>query len=143
MTIDQIIRNTESLSIPDIIRETADDTKEILADLQADQMLHGKNANGNVIGVYAWEEYAEQKSRQNSLPGFGIVDLMREGNFYRGITVNANANSVTINSTDGKTDKLVSKYGEEIFGLNIEYRAKYLEDFNPVALDKIKQQIFK
>lgn len=141
MTIDRLIANTAALNFNDVIRESVQDTKEILADLQTDQMLHGKNANGNVIGVYAWEEYAEQKSRQNSLPGFGIVDLRREGNFYRGITVNANANSVTITSTDGKTDKLVSKYGEEIFGLNVDYKARYLEDFNPVAIDKIKKQI--
>lgn len=143
MTIDRIIANTEALNISQVIQSTVEDTKEVMADLQTDQMLHGKNAFGNPIGSYASEEYAEQKHVQNSLAGFGQVDLRKEGDFYRGITVTANANSVTITSRDGKTDKLVSKYGEEIFGLSPQYKAIYMEDFKPIAIDKITDQILK
>lgn len=143
MTIDAIISNTEALDFNAVIGETVEDTKEIFADLQTDQMLHGKNAEGNVIGTYRSEEYAEQKSRQNPLAGFGNVDLRREENFYRGIEVHASANAVTVTSRDGKTAKLVDKYGEVIFGLSPEYLAIYQGDFGPVATDKIKKQILK
>ena len=65
------------------------------------------------LSAYAIEKYA-----QNPLAGEGNVDLIHEGDFVGGLTLEYNQDNIRPFSTDPKNDDLISRYGANIFGLN-------------------------
>ena len=91
--------------------------------LQQSQMLLGLNADNEEIGGYASYTYEQMKQQMNPLAG-GAVDLKLTGAFHNAIKFNVAQTTYSWTSTDSKTDKLVSKYGSSIFGLNISSREK-------------------
>jgi len=143
-TIETLISNLSSVDFNNIIEESITDTSQQLVQAQRNQMLHGKNVFGELIGKYRSEPYARKKYKMNSLAGFGNVDLRLENNFQKDIFVDPRDNSVVIDSGNEKTEKLIEKYGKEIFGLNKDYASGYsTNDMGPVATKKIIQQIHK
>lgn len=143
-TIDHLIRNLESVKMPDVIHDAVVETTDDMKRLQRFQMLTGEAADDTKIGKYRNPVYAKQKFAQNPLAGLGNVDLRLKGDFYREILVDARVNSVVIDSADEKTQALINKYGEEIFGLNTEFSSEYAtQHMGPVASDTIRKQIHK
>ena len=111
-----------------------------LADRQRDQMLEGKNKKGARIGRYRSGAYARMKEVMNPLPGFGVPDLRLTGEFFKQIYVDIRDNTVIVDSTDEKTQSLVNKYGEEIFGLSKNTKSEFIKkDLRPVFMKKISE----
>lgn len=140
-TIDQLITNVQQLNFITIIEESIDQTKEQYKELQRDQMLSGEGKNGK-IGKYQSKSYASKKEQINPKPGFGNVDLKLTGSFQNEIFVDVRTNSVVVDSADAKSGKLIEKYGDNIFGLNVVNQSNYsINEMGPVAVKKIKEQI--
>lgn len=98
-----------------------DNETEIL-DANTAQLSVGKDSMGRLLEEYESDAYAKMKKGPpfNSKAPMGIPNLYLEGDFYEGFTLKYSGYEMTITSTDVKTDRLVAKYGEDIFGLSEE-----------------------
>lgn len=112
------------------IRNSFMNNESVVADLNADQMLEGLDREGNPIRpTYASPEYAALKQRLNPRPTTGTPDLRLTGAFQRKIFLRFVQDAFELDSTDEKTEELVFKYGDVIFGLTEESRQKIPELF--------------
>lgn len=124
-TIKGLYEKVSSLNAGNVAVESLDSTSETIADLNRQQLFEGKNAKGGQVGQYRNELYAEEKHRMNPVPGFGNVDLKLTGAFQSRITTNVFGETVITQSTDEKADELARKYGDDIYGLNPTFKARY------------------
>lgn len=107
-------------------------------------MLFGERSDGKKIGKYKSVPYAVRKQAMNPLAGFKIVDLRLSGEFHGGIFADVREDKVVFDSLDSKTEDLVDKYGEKIFGLNQKNASEYSTNYlAPVAVTNFKKQILK
>lgn len=105
-----------------VVNEAHAEEDEILRLNLDDQLSAGQDSTGRQIEP----EYTEYTKSLKELKGQPTdrVTLYDEGDFYRGFNVERLGNKLYTDSTDKKTEKLVEKYGEEIFGLapdNLQY----------------------
>lgn len=132
-SIKRLYDRVQTLDVNNVAFDSLDSTSDEIARLNTEQLFEGKNANGEQVGTYRSELYAEQKNRMNPKPGFGNVDLRLTGDFYQRITTNVTGDSVITESTDSKAARLKEKYGDEIYGLNTIFRARFKrETLSPV-----------
>lgn len=128
MTITSLYQKVQSLDTNQIITNSLEQTKEAIANLNVEQMHKGLNANGEPIGAYRNEVYAEIKHRLNPLPGFGVPDLKLTGAFYQATSASISGDRIITDSGDSKSAKLQAKYGKQIFGLSGVYKREYLNE---------------
>lgn len=83
-----------------------------LIDENTAQLDAGMDAKGQQLPPYANPEYAAMKGRS-------IPDLKLTGNFWESFIIKQTRDSMLIDATDSKRNKLVNKYGD-IFGLTEE-----------------------
>ena len=86
---------------------------------QKDQMRRGERSDGEEItpGLLS-DAYAREKKASGGIAQMGVPDLKDTGAFQNAITYEVSDGVVYFNSTDEKTDDLVDKYTEDIFGLS-------------------------
>lgn len=143
-TIDKLIRNARQIDMERTVSDTMHATQGELVDAQQEQMLGGKDSEGERIGKYKNKYYRRKKFNMNPLAGYGNVDLRLTGEFYRNIKIFWFSSSFFFESTDEKNDRLVEKYGEDVFGLNKKSRKGYVRDvLTPEGRRSIKAQILK
>lgn len=118
------------------------DNEASILDANTSQLEQGKDALGNFLQEYYSDSYAEYKQYLNNQPPYGVPDLKLEGNFHDGFVLRWTGGEFLIRSTDEKTDKLIKKYGVDIFGLSkdsmIELKSLLLETFRNELLRKTK-----
>jgi hypothetical protein len=113
-----------------------------MEDMNIEQMLFGKNADGEEIGEYRSESYAAMKQSMNSRPPAMVPDLRLTGAFHSGMKVDYTGSDLTFTSTDSKTSKLTAKYGDNIFGLTTANQENIQNDvIFPIITDWIGQQM--
>lgn len=141
-TIAAIKKRIDSLNISDQSQIAIDETREQLILKQQIQMLHGLDAKGEKIGKYRNPKYAAAKFAMNPLAGEGYVDLRLTKDFFNAQFVDVRTDVFVIESGDEKTDALVKKYGEDIFGLSKDYKTEYVkEDLTPVFLNNVRKAV--
>tara|TARA_R110002153_G_scaffold162901_6_gene315460 strand:+ start:290 stop:652 length:363 start_codon:yes stop_codon:yes gene_type:complete len=69
------------------------------------------------------------------------VTLKDTGAFHKSFTLKAFSEFFTITATNNKTDKLVEKYGEKIFGLTIPNKNRVARDLRPKLIQKLKRRL--
>ena len=99
-------------SINEIIRGR---TEEIL-NMNRAQMQAGIKPDGEQIGEYQSEKYAELK-------GHSYVDLFLTGDMYYSMFVDVDSQRILIGSEDSKTENLLERYGD-FFGLTSENKKR-------------------
>lgn len=129
--IDKVLDNIDNTIIEAVI-----DEKESIIDLNVDQIEHGINSDGEILGEYASDEYASLKKSMGSKAPSGIVDLKLTGEFLEGIYMGRKGNTGIIDSRDEKTDKLERKY-DNIFGIAPGNIDELGEQVNDNILNKI------
>lgn len=98
----------------------------IMVDYNVMQLMDGKTSTGGFVEPpYASPKYAEIKLHMNPK---GVVDLNFTGSFHNNFFVKTKQFPIQIWSRDSKTNELVSKYEEEIFGLDPENKGLFVED---------------
>lgn len=80
-----------------------------LLDLNKEQLQGNQDSDGKSLGKYS-KKYAELKGEEN-------VNLFLTGDFYYGFFFASEKFPVIIFSYDEKTEWLVNRYGENVFGL--------------------------
>lgn len=143
MTIDKLIRNTQSLNMREVVEASMESTKGDLLRRQKGQLLRGERADGTKIGKYKNEAYAKKKHALNPLAGEGNMDWALTGALYEEIFADVREGSVVLDSADPKADKLIEEHGDP-FGLNKDNRGSYAkEELQPEAVMRIRGQILK
>lgn len=144
-TLRQVTLRVGNLNLLSESMKALAETKEDFVEANVDQMRHGKNKNGNIIGEYRSAWYGDFKTRMNPLAG-GNVDLILTGAFTSGMYLELmSRGSYKIDSKDAKRDLLVKGggnrrgYGSDIFGLGGEYKSKAInKNFRRVLIEKVK-----
>ncbi len=103
-------------------------TKDKIAEANRRQMMAGKGS-ARPIGKYRNPVYARYKNAANPEPGLGNIDLRLTGAFHKAIFVAVSGDGYEIDSSDGKTDDLVNRYGAQIFGLAPGPKTEYVEEY--------------
>jgi hypothetical protein len=138
--INDLLAKLNAMNVQHIAQTIFVATEESLEEIQRSQMEHGLNADGEPIGQYKQEWYADRKNMMNPLAGYGQVDLKHTGRFYDNITVAIINDELIIESTDGKNEALIEKYGENIFGINEDFKQRYIdEDLRPEFKKEIQK----
>lgn len=141
-TVAALLKRVDAINVSDQSQFAIDDTREQLVLKQQMQMLHGLNAKGEKIGKYANPEYAAAKFALNPLAGFGNVDLRLTGTFFNDAFVDVRDDVFVITSGNEKTRELEQKYGQDIFGLNKDYKKEYVqEDLKPVFFKNVRNRL--
>lgn len=114
-------------------REAIVQTENEIVDFNREQLYEGIRADDTKIEP----EYAELTKVIKAAKGqpYDRVTLKDTGDFYAGINVDVNSNSYDLSSTDEKTVKLVTKYGDKIFGLTSKSKETYITQFLKPALE--------
>lgn len=121
-------------------REAIVQTENEIVDFNREQLYEGIRADDTKIEP----EYAELTKVIKAAKGqpYDRVTLKDTGDFYAGINVDINSNSYDLSSTDEKTVKLVTKYGDQIFGLNNKNKVTYINQFlRPALEDRITAKL--
>jgi hypothetical protein len=119
--------------------------EEDIVELNQEQMLHGEDSEGGIIGKYSNPEYAAEKEALNPKAG-GNVDLKLAGGFQREMFLKGTSFPFNVDSTDSKRDKLIGGdgYGEKAFGLNAPSKTKLDQDVLKEDIqDYYKSSVFK
>lgn len=115
------------MNVVEVCENSIDNTLEDIADAQRRQMRDGVASDGEAIGVYRSRKYRSLKDTLPSYnPKLGEVDLYQTGSFQRKITANLIGGEIIIESTDSKTQDILNRWGERIFGLSGEYKLSYI-----------------
>jgi len=100
-------------SLHEIISEIVKKNESTIIGLVKNRLYqHGVDGTGNLIEPEYKISTVLMKKEENKRSGF--VTLRDEGLFYGGFYVEMQGYDLILNSTDGKTSSLVSKYGEAI-----------------------------
>lgn len=122
-----------------------DESLPYFADLNIEQRLQGKKADGQMITPELRnEKYAAAKLSKGGKAPFGTPDLKNDGDFNSGQFVKKQGKTLLFSSTDDKNSDLVAKYGEEIHGLSEESREQALNNqLIPTVLYYVEKELIK
>jgi len=139
--LNNLLRKVKQMDIPDIAATAVAESEEAYADLQRQQFLHGLDSQGNPIGQYKQQAYADYKWGKNQLAGYGQVDLKNEGSFYDRITASVVGDAIVVESTDGKAAEIDEKYNADgqLWGLHGEFRKQMAEEIKPALYNEIRK----
>lgn len=138
MTITEMANKWKALDFDQIVRDSIEQTKEVIVTLNQKNLRYGFKVDGSRIGTYVSAPYARKKYQQSALAGGGQVDLYLTGDWSYGITVNVGLKTFTTFSIDSKDSTLTTRYGKEIEGLPAKYQSQYIDILFPVIFGKIK-----
>jgi len=140
MTGDEMLARLERIDLTELTAFALELKEVEVIRLQQGQLSSGFDAAGKRLARYRSGDYAEQKNRQNPAPGFGNPDLNLTGAFYRGMFLTTTGEQYTLLSTDPKTEALVAKYGELVFGFTEDNKVVVWNDLlQPVVVQSISQ----
>lgn len=128
------------LSIDDLIANTVDKNEGQIKKWIRDRWITGFNSDGTAIGLYRFEDYAEQKYAISTLAGFANVDLTYSGAMGRAIEVKGfNKNEFEVFSKVSYYDKILDKYGENNFNITEIQKEKLTDIILKAILYKINK----
>lgn len=132
-TIGNMLRRFENLDTDKIISETMEESKETLADLNAEQINTGLKADGELM-----PDYSIRSVVQYGKPA-GPIRLRDKGDWQAGLYVTVEGDKVVFNNTDNKDQQLTERYGEDIKGLSDKYKNEAIrEKVRPVFKGKME-----
>jgi hypothetical protein len=128
-SIANVYKRIKAVDIEDVARKSIEDTKDAMADYNAQQLYQGLRSDGDEINPQYSETTIAIKKEKGQVTD--RVTLKDTGAFYAGLRVVVSGNNVTIDSTDEKSEKLFDKYSTQrsnIFGLNPQFKREYLNE---------------
>jgi hypothetical protein len=132
-TIGKVLRNWKQLNLLNEAMKAITDVKEDVVEINKSHMQQGENKNGGRIGEYRSAIYGDMKARMNPRAG-GYVDLILTGAFTNAMYLKMQNKGFAIDSNDRKKRKLVSKYGNDVFGLGDKGRKELVDKSYRTAL---------
>lgn len=109
-------------SINNIIEASIKANHDAIIDLNVNNQLYERGVDRDGIEIHTYAPYSQltvalkKAKNQNSM----LVTLRDEGDFHQSFTLLFIPGGFKIIASDWKTDRLISKYGEQILGLTNE-----------------------
>jgi len=140
-TIAQVLRNVRSFSLPQAAIEAVKENEEKFAEINREQMLAGKNADGGNLPKYVDDPYF--KSRESALryeawkarisPNAqkprGVMDFYINGKFHGTVNVQTSGFSIVYKTDSNISASVDSKTGGKHLGLSLEYKQRACDEF--------------
>ena len=104
----RLIRENLILWIEDILESLE------IVELVQEQLAEGKRGDGTLLPLYSSNTIQDKKERNAILLGSRIA-LIDTGEFWKSFFTTIYQGSIEIDAKDWKRDRLVERYGEEIF----------------------------
>ncbi|MBO9151927.1 hypothetical protein ACFOTA_06900 [Chitinophaga sp. GCM10012297] len=114
-------------------------TKKDFIEWQEEQLNAGKRKTGGRIKP-EYRPATKAIKRKKGQPT-DRVTLKDTGFFHASLFLVVGQNDFGVVSTDRKGPWLVDKYGESIFGLGGVFKIGYIDDLQPVFIDKIRESL--
>ena len=127
-TILGLLKKVEAFDPAALAIESIEETKDVIADLNAEQLYTGKRSDGSDI-TPQYSPITIEIKKEKGQPT-DRVTLRDTGEFYQGLRVDVQGEEVRVYSTDEKSEDLFKRYAtpkKNIFGLNSEYKAEYIK----------------
>ena len=112
-----------------------DKNKEVIADMNTDQLWEGKRSDGVTLPDYSPVSVAVYGKPP------GPIKLYDTGKFYRGIEAVAGRDQVDIIGNDSITAELEQRYGGEIIGLTEENEQDLKDNYIVPAMREIIKKL--
>lgn len=134
LTVGTLLKRFQALDTDKIAVEAMTATADDLEEKNRERMLEGVRADGSMMPHYS---YISQTV-------YGYPDepikLKDTGAFQAAIEVKVESSTVVTTSTDEKTDMLVGRYGNKIFGTFGDFKNEYIrESLRPEVMKRIRQ----
>lgn len=125
-----------------VVREVVADHEAEIVDMQLEQLLSGKNAEGeDITPLYKSPDYAAYKQHVNPKPAYRVPDMKATGDYHESIKAEVKGKQIQIIATDHKAGKLERKYGP-LLGLTPENRERLKgEILRPYIFDKMRERL--
>ena len=120
----------KGLILKELIGVAIEQSKEVMADLNAEQINKGIKADGTEM-----PDYSLRSVVQYNKP-YGPIKLRDTGAWQAGIYVTVSGDNVVFASTDDKDEMLRERYGENIEGLSEKYKAEAIREAIQPAFKK-------
>jgi phage gp16-like protein len=140
MTIGQLKAKYERLDTDVVAVQSLEAEKETMVGYQQAQMYSGEDSQGGSI-TPAYTPLTRFLKQEKGQPN-DRVTLRDTGEFYAAMYTEVSKTAVKYSSKDYKTQKLVKKYGEEIFGLNTPMRSHFIQtNLKPTFMGIIRREL--
>ena len=116
-----------------------------ICELNSEQQLYDYGVNALGVDISDYQPYAQFTVYAKGLKGqpSDRVTLRDTGDFHGSFFVKFGKDGFVIDATDSKRDKLVRKYGKQIFGLTQESKTYVSNEIvKPELLDEIKAILY-
>lgn len=138
------LRNLKTI-IEDEMDRTLNNNKDVLADVQREQLSDGINSDGDRLerADKAYYPYALSYARYKRARGgrVDVIDLKLTGRFHRLIQARRIGRlKYVLFSTDSKEESLTTKY-EKVFGISNVYKKRIIEQIGVVLKSNLKNRL--
>ena len=116
-----------------------------ICELNSEQQLYDYGVNALGVEISSYQPYAPLTIEIKAMNGqpSDRVTLRDNGDFHDSFFVKFGKDGMEIDATDSKRDKLVRKYGKQIFGLTQESKTYVSNEIvKPELLDEIKAILY-
>jgi len=132
--IKQIAKNLRKIKIQKIVELKILSNEDEVVDLNTEnQLSKGIKSSGKKM-----PPYSDASVKIFGKPS-GSIRLFDEGDFYRGFYLTTKKFPFIVSSKDVKTDMLVDKYTEDVFGFTPDSRSKIKE----IIIDEVQEDFKK
>lgn len=136
---DLFIKPLVSANLNRAMSQAMEKNKDVFEDAQLVQFDSGKNADGRSRGTY--RPFTKLKKRMKGQPT-DRVTLKDTGSFYNKTKAVRRGKSIELKSTDSKTDEIIDKYGEKVFGLDEQTMSLLvIPRIKPTFVQQVKNQL--
>jgi len=132
-------RRLLSIPIELMIRDAAEANKDVIEDMNSQQLLKGTYTSGrDITPTYRNPIYAAAKQFMNARPKPGVPDIKLTGAYHESITATVTGGGISMEATDEKAQDLEDKYGNELIGLSEESRGELAHGYiKPHVLEQV------
>ena len=133
-----------SIPIEDFIKDVVEENKDSVELLNVFQLKDGQDSEGVQINTYRdYTQFTKMIKQQKGQPT-DKVTLEDTGAFHASIKAKVSGKQITLDATDPKRNKLVKKYGKEIFGLDDESKEAFSQEvLKDKLIEKTRNHLLK
>ncbi len=112
---------------------------EVYVKQQREQMYDGINSEGLAIEP-EYKPFTVQMKESKGQPSTRVT-LKDTGSFYEEMYADPRGDKMYIDSKDSKSNELQEKYGDEIFGIQGEYREPFTLSVQEVMITNVREKL--
>ena len=143
--IDSVIEQLQKFEneVDQYVLDVVEENKELVLDMNTQDQLFERGVNSKDQKILPpYTPYTVKMKKILGQPS-NRVTLRNEGNFHSSFYLKRESKEIEISATDEKTEALVDKYGEEIFGLTPDNLEEISNNYVKPALEEKIKEILK